>query len=319
MAIKKQIEQVLSRRSTPICSLGTRRLLTQKSRNLKGITDTRILRKPFGLAQQIPIFEAFNLEDQCQYQPPLKVAFCGAGIFFWWELGGIEWLREHYNLAKVPMIGASGGALAATLAATGVDPDAALKSAHRLGKEYGIWERPLGLAGVWGEIIRRWLEELLPENAAELCRDRVELIVTTLPSFQLKTFSDFESKADLIDVNMASVHVPFFLDWRAAAMCRGKWCIDGSFQDFLTSTNSDLLVCNGNSVLLDYFQDVNLEFERMDFLKLKEYNEVKRLMQLGYDHAQMLSDMGIFDGFDASSCQKWRWWPKIQLALLPQN
>lgn len=28
----------------------------------------------------------------------------------------------------------------------------------------------LGLIGVWGEIIRIWLNELLPDNAAELCR-----------------------------------------------------------------------------------------------------------------------------------------------------
>lgn len=42
------------------------------------------------------------------------------------------------------MIGASGGALAATLAATGIDTEKVLDCAYGLGKQYGIWERPLG-------------------------------------------------------------------------------------------------------------------------------------------------------------------------------
>ena len=124
------------------------------------------------------------------------------------------------------MVGASAGSLAATLAATGVDPEKTLECAYRLGKEYGIWERPLGergstcslthmrisflltvclliaaletgqepevlvcsgqfsqctvsvvacflvegLMGIWGQIVREWLDELLPEDAGVLCR-----------------------------------------------------------------------------------------------------------------------------------------------------
>lgn len=247
--------------------------------------------------------------------PPLKIAFGGAGIFFWWELGCIQWLAERYDLKRTPMVGASGGALAATLAATGVDPEKALESALRLGLEYGIWERPLGLMGIWGQIIREWLDELLPENAGTLCRDRVELIVTKLPYFQLEAYSDFESKEDLINVNMSSVHVPFFMDGNASALCRGNSCIDGSFQDFLTGGNSDLLTCGGNTVLIDYFEDETLASQRVGFLSLKDYDEVTNLMDLGYKHAQRLYDDGVFDKFDDSLCRrKWRW-PSLPLPL----
>lgn len=245
--------------------------------------------------------------------PPLKIALGGAGIFFWWELGAIQWLSERYDLTKTLMVGASGGALAATLAATGVEPETALESAHRLGDKYGIWERPLGLMGVWGQIIDEWLHELLPDNAAEMCRDRVEIIVTQVPSLQLVSYSDFQSKEDLIDVNMSSIHVPFFMDGKPTRLCRNAWCIDGSFQDFLTGGNSDLLTCDGNTVLFDYFQDHCLMYERMDFLSLKEYEEVKKLMQLGYEHAQRLFDAGVFDKFDDSMCQqRWGWLPRPQ-------
>lgn len=56
--------------------------------------------------------------------------------------------------------------------------DDALAGAHKLALEHGIFERPLGVAGIWGGIIRQWLDDLLPDNAVELCSGRVRLVVT---------------------------------------------------------------------------------------------------------------------------------------------
>ena len=39
--------------------------------------------------------------------------------------------------------------------------------------ENDIWNRPGGLAGIWGSLVREWLDELLPEDAAERCNGRV--------------------------------------------------------------------------------------------------------------------------------------------------
>lgn len=47
----------------------------------------------------------------------------------------------------------------------------------------------------------QWLDELLPEDAAELCRGRVRLVVTEVPSLRLRYLEDFASKQDLIDAN----------------------------------------------------------------------------------------------------------------------
>lgn len=60
----------------------------------------------------------------------------------------------------------------------GFPSDDALAGAHRLALEHGIFDRPLGVAGIWGAIIRRWLDDLLPSNAVELCSGRVRLVVT---------------------------------------------------------------------------------------------------------------------------------------------
>ena len=73
------------------------------------------------------------------------------------------------------------GALAATLAACDVDMDLALERALALCEETGALERGAwGLYGIWGGVIRQWLDELLPEDAAQRCDGRVELLVTAL-------------------------------------------------------------------------------------------------------------------------------------------
>lgn len=41
-----------------------------------------------------------------------------------------------------------------------------------------IWTRPLGLAGVWGAMVEDWLDELLPDDADVICRERVHLLVS---------------------------------------------------------------------------------------------------------------------------------------------
>lgn len=50
-------------------------------------------------------------------------------------------------------------------------------------------------------------------------------MVTQLPRCNQVCIDDFQDKADLINVAMASAHVPMFLDWkvRAEAVGRGGW------------------------------------------------------------------------------------------------
>ena len=53
--------------------------------------------------------------------------------------------------------------------------------------------------------------------------------------------NDYRDKADLINACMASAHVPFLLDYKLTRECRGRRCMDGSFPDFFTGMNSELL------------------------------------------------------------------------------
>ena len=48
-----------------------------------------------------------------------------------------------------------------------VCPLQATELALSLSEEANVWERPLGLQGVWGNLIYKWLDQLLPEDAED--------------------------------------------------------------------------------------------------------------------------------------------------------
>lgn len=163
------------------------------------------------------------------------LVFPGGGLFFWWQAGAITGLARRLDMQSTPLAGASAGALAATLAACEVDMENAFERALALSNEAGVFERGAwGLYGVWGDIVRNWLEELLPHDAAQRCQDRVNLLVRQpvlqYPPVRALEISSFSGRADLIDCCMASVHVPLFLDRRLTTEFRGARCFDGSLE-----------------------------------------------------------------------------------------
>jgi hypothetical protein len=152
---------------------------------------------------------------------------------------------------------------------------------------------------VWGRLVEEWLHALLPANAADVCRGSVRIVVTQLPSCRQVGIDDFADKADLIDVALASAHVPLALDGRLSRVCRGVHCVDGSFPDFFTNDNCDILKAGGDAVVFDYFDDPLLQRTgRLDMLATKGPDEVRALMRAGYAYAQRLSDEGVFARYD---------------------
>ena len=93
--------------------------------------------------------------------------------------------------------------------------------------------------------------------------------------------SDFTDKRDLINAIIASSHIPLLLDWSPTRACRGKRCVDGSFPDFFTGENCELLrgaavgdkgaaTAAGRNVVFDYFDDSALQRKgRMEMLQLQ--------------------------------------------------
>ncbi|CAM9904100.1 unnamed protein product [Discosporangium mesarthrocarpum] len=218
------------------------------------------------------------------------ISFPGGGIFFWWQAGAITALHERYDLSGTDMVGASAGALAATLAACDADMERAMDLALQLCDDNEVWERPLGLAGVWGGMVREWLDELLPENADSICRDHVNLLVLSLwPPGKRQSVSDFTSKADLIDACMASVHIPYFMNKRFSARFRGRRYLDGSFR---ASREALSLGSHRPTVYLDYSEDEAMAKRGGDFLSLTNREGLLYMRKRGYDHVQRMGDEG---------------------------
>ena len=238
----------------------------------------------------------FTLEFS-EPKAPTQIIFPGGGIFFYWQAGAISYLREqNYPIhdRHVHFTGASAGALCATLTAADVDFETATSHALKLSRDAGIWDRKLGLYGIWGGIVDEWLDELLPEDdeiVLDAVNDKVSLLVTEVPSFKKKKLSQFYSKRDLIDANLASVHIPLFMDKNWTAEFRRAPHIDGSFLAEL----SDYHV-GENSVILDWQSDPLLRDRSLgDSVTALSEEGIWDLLERGRKYAVKMEDDGLFD------------------------
>jgi hypothetical protein len=80
-------------------------------------------------------------------------------------------------MSKTYMVGASSSGLVTTLAACGVSSESALLHAHEIAEQHSLSNRRLGLFGIWGGLVRQWLDDLLPPDAHERCSGRVHLLL----------------------------------------------------------------------------------------------------------------------------------------------
>ncbi|KAL3794999.1 hypothetical protein ACHAW5_002168 [Stephanodiscus triporus] len=226
------------------------------------------------------------------------VAFPGGGLFFYWQAGVIAYLQEEgYNLSSHNTLvsGASAGALSATLAKTGVNTYDATTLALSMSEDAGIWDRPSGLQGVWGSIIRDWLERLLPADAEERAEDGLVILVTPVPSFGKLRISEFEDRHDLVAANMASVHLPWFLDGKLTSNFRGTQCIDGSFlarpSDYF---DEKLYYSEGPRLIIDFKRDPVMKDRALEFIKVVSKQTIWDILEQGKKHAKIMDRDGCF-------------------------
>ena len=224
-----------------------------------------------------------------------RLIFPGGGIFFYWQAGVISYLREEgYDLSSAHLSGASAGALSSTLAATGVDFYEATELALSMSEEAGVFTRPLGLQGIWGDIIHTWLDELLPQDANEVVSDKLHILVTPVPSFGKQKINKFDTRDDLIQANMSSVHLPWFLNGELTRSFRGQSVIDGSFfakpSDYYENEKHV-----DEALILDYKCDPVMRDRSGDFVnpgKGKQF--IWDILEQGKRHAKIMDKQGEF-------------------------
>lgn len=126
--------------------------------------------------------------------------------------GGGSIFSGTWDLTGTKVVGASAGALTAVLMVCGVDAEKARKCAVQLCDETKVWDRWLKLIGIWGDMVGVWLDRLLPDNAADLCNNRVYIRVSQLFGHK-KIVSQFATRQELIRCMRASTHIPFLMDY----------------------------------------------------------------------------------------------------------
>ncbi|KAK3260057.1 hypothetical protein CYMTET_30972 [Cymbomonas tetramitiformis] len=239
------------------------------------------------------------------------LSFAGGGMFFYWQLGVVMALRERFDLHKTQLIGASAGSLTATLTACDVQLQDAVEAAYSLAVDNEVFTRPRGLSYVWGNLVRRWLDALLPENAAELCTQRCQLVTLSVPRLVHTPTNQFASREAVIEACLASVHIPYFMDGSPARVLHNQTVIDGSI--FLSHPASLLGRIDHKSqtiqfsinqttrpvLLISHHEDEHMKMRGLESLSITTYEGVQEMMGMGYAYVHRVDARGELCALDS--------------------
>jgi hypothetical protein len=230
--------------------------------------------------------------------------FTGGGNYYYWFAGASIYLKENCDLAGVPMLGASAGSLAATMLKIGVDFQVSTEESIEMADHVNLYDRKGGLAGVWGPLIREWLGSQIPDTLHPQSTSGLYVTITPVKSTKPKLISNFESKQDVIDACMTSIHIPLFLDGRAVTTYKGELAVDGSFWHFVTRKVDRLplpseLECRKEDVFwVDWRQDSTFR-ERMrqksritPAFRVLERQLIYEMMDAGYSFMKNKHEQG---------------------------
>ena len=151
-------------------------------------------------------------------------------------------------------MGESSGALTITLMACEIDPHYTTEVAlYHLGEAKSV-------ISIWGPMVRKWLEDILPEDAAARCTDRVHIAITTWNHgcfFPKRIIvSNFHDKQDLIEACLASIHIPYIIDGQMFCRFRGMLSLDGAI--WPTSYSLGYHPSSPCTIVFDYKHDPSL-------------------------------------------------------------
>lgn len=237
--------------------------------------------------------------------------FPGCGIFFWWQAGTVSALAKRLDLDKAQMAGASGGALSATLAGSGVtDSEASLAVALRLCERIGAFERGAwALRGIWSDLVKVWLNELLPPDAHTRCSGRVHILLYR-PFYGTSLVSEFSTRDDLIAACLASVHIPFYMDGSLTREFRGGRYIDSDIGALTRTSSAAKLEIPGEpaSVRIARGRDRRLREKyssASDVLALVSADGVREMVRWGAEHVEELDAKGTLWQLDGIRREPW--------------
>ena len=220
-----------------------------------------------------------DLTPAVRDDPPL-IAFTGGGVYFFWQAGLATTLQLMGLTRGARFAGASAGAITACFLACDVDFEVAVARAVELAHASGLYERPLGSAGVWGKIVHRWLDDLLPEDCAPMCTGRLEIVLLRIwPWVRHERVSEYGSKADVIAAVMASSHVPWFMNLAFCATTPRGTYIDAALWGARTVVGDPR---GGKTVIIDHNYDPATSRSLFwDWARVPDAPRIRKMMDAG--------------------------------------
>ena len=223
----------------------------------------------------------------------LFIHFSGAGVYFWWQAGAAKYIQEYCDISDVKCYGASAGSITATLLLAGANFEKSLDVAMKLMEKHGVYESKTGLNGILGNLVKEWIEEVLPHDH-DFVHDIKNLDIAITPAgFNIpknpKLVSCFSNREELIECLMASCHIPILLNGRPTTVYKNESVIDGSFWYFITKSRwSGLPLPAEHDPMeifwVDYTDDERF-MEKISGNILECYDEefIKEMIEYGYN------------------------------------
>lgn len=161
----------------------------------------------------------------------LGFGFSAGGLLFSYYIGVVYGLHDLGIVTReTKLAGASAGSLIAACYHSGLPEDLVTEACFTLAKDC----RENGTRGRLGSVLRNFMEDLLPDDIHERCRDKAYVAVTRVfPRPTPELISDFQSKDDLIAALMTSCHIPWWFDKRVWTSFRGQASYDGGLTNFI--------------------------------------------------------------------------------------
>lgn len=191
--------------------------------------------------------------------PPV-IGFAGGGFYISWILGvaaGMQ--RIGTPIDRCVLSGASAGAAVAAVLACGVDMHRARDWFFTDPASLACFSSPVGAALRVHDVMRTFMETMLPEDAAARSAGRLHIVVCSRKRGCYFS-TDFRSKADIIDAVAASSHMPYFSNGRYAFLYRDEEHVDGAWM----SSRHGVLLCapSATKVLIDHDADAAMPDSR---------------------------------------------------------
>lgn len=196
------------------------------------------------------ILKAISCSSLVYYHPSeIDVIISVGGFYGFYVIGVSKILKKLEKENKIIIkrySGSSVGSICSVLLACNVDPELIINLYEKL-----LHNNYTKKSSCYFDILREELLSIIPDNAYQICTNKVYITATQVTIYGLKhiVFSKYYSNEDLIDACMASSNMPLFISPYILYKYRNCYFLDGYFSSVLPILNN-----NSNQLLIKLYR-----------------------------------------------------------------